>query len=234
MSEFIEILANKASLSMRSPVYGIGINDADYMVQPVINGKQERCPYYKVWQLMLMRCYSSKYHLKCPSYMECSTSNEWLYFSNFKRWMKTQDWEGKELDKDVLIPANKEYSSNTCIFVSRQINGLLNNHAAKRGKYPQGVHFHKATGKYMAKCKVNGKSKALGYFSTIREAELRYLNFKSCLIKKIAKTQEPMIMKALMRHAELIKSLTTPEDAIKLPEAQNDNSRSIKSHWCCA
>jgi len=39
--------------------------------------------------------------------------------------MERQDWEGKHLDKDILIPGNKIYSPDRCIFVSSLINLLI-------------------------------------------------------------------------------------------------------------
>lgn len=58
-------------------VYGVGINDADYVVQRKetieVNGVRKRrlvwvCPYYQVWRTMLRRCYSTKYHDRQPTY----------------------------------------------------------------------------------------------------------------------------------------------------------------------
>jgi len=40
MNEFKEIPATKQSLAMRKPVYGIGINDAKYMVTQIVSGKR--------------------------------------------------------------------------------------------------------------------------------------------------------------------------------------------------
>ena len=106
-------------------VYGVGINDADYVVQKwetigYVNGKQKQkliwiCPYYSAWKSMLKRCYSSKYQDKRPTYKGCSVSDEWLTFSVFKVWMEKQDWEGKQLDKDLLFEGNKIYSADTCV-----------------------------------------------------------------------------------------------------------------------
>lgn len=47
-------------MSKRSMICGVGINDADYPVNPRINGTEERieCPFYNRWRYMLTRCYS--------------------------------------------------------------------------------------------------------------------------------------------------------------------------------
>ena len=207
MSAFIEVPASKNSLSKRKPVYGVGINDADYMVFSRVDGSQSVCSYYQSWVNMMVRCYSSKFQEKKPTYTGCSITKEWLTFSNFRAWMITQDWRGKHLDKDILIPGNKEYGQNSCMFVSGEINSLLTDNAASRGDFPQGVSLHRASGEYKANCSVRGKLKNLGLFTTIPAAEHAYLTFKSCLIKQIAFEAEaannPKLQAALLIHADL-------------------------------
>ena len=129
-------------------VYGVGINDADYIVciyeeLPRTNGKQNqkivwRCPFYSRWMSMLRRCYSKAYQEKQPSYKGCSVCEEWLTFSNFKSWMETQDWEGKQLDKDLLVYKNKIYSPETCVFIDQRLNTFLVKSNKTRGDYPLG------------------------------------------------------------------------------------------------
>lgn len=94
-------------------VCGIGINNADYTTSlreelPKVNGKRKyrilwACPFYKLWASMLQRCYSEKRLIKDPSYVGCSVHPDWHRFMNFRSWMEKQDWEGMELDKDILF-----------------------------------------------------------------------------------------------------------------------------------
>ncbi len=70
---------------------------------------------------MLQRCYSESYLNKRPSYRGCSVCEEWKTFSNFMAWMKNKNMENLELEKDILVPGNKLYSPETCVFVSRWI-----------------------------------------------------------------------------------------------------------------
>jgi hypothetical protein len=209
MTQFIEIPANRNSLKGRGLVFGVGINDASYIVRPIINGKKVMCPFYSSWRSMIARCYSVRLHERQSTYAECSVSSDWLVFSVFKSWMERQDWEGKDLDKDLLIPGNKVYSSDTCIFVSGKINRLLNDNAINRGAYSQGVCFRKDVNKYQSKCKVAGKTRHLGYFSTEIEAALIYSEFKANLIEEesrgIEATNSPKLKSALIRHAEIIR-----------------------------
>jgi len=130
--------------------------------------------------------------------------------------MKSQDWHGKQLDKDILVVGNKEYSHETCVFISGAVNSLLTDCAALRGGCPQGVCWNKVAAKYQADCGVSGKKKHLGYFGTINKAEVAYLKFKSELIRDVASEQPRNIMDGLLRHAQVmenrINKLTSPSD----------------------
>ena len=207
MQEFIEIPASKRSLNSRKPIYGVGINDADYMVCPRVDGKSLTCLYYRTWKNMLVRAYDKKYQEKYPTYKGCSVAKEWLTFSNFRAWMEVKDWKGKQLDKDILVPENKEYGPNACIFVSGPINMLLADCVVRRGCFPRGVSWDKPCKKYQTYCSVNGKNKHLGYHSTVLKAEYAYLTFKSSLIKQAAYEPEaasnPKLQAALLRHSGL-------------------------------
>lgn len=143
-------------IDMKRLVHGVGINDADYKVAPtvVIDGKhkQVRCPFYFRWKSMLERCYNKKTNKKNPTYAGCKVCDEWLTFSNFKSWMEKQDWEGMELDKDILSGSEKIYSPETCAFVPKSLNRFLNDHGRARGKLPIGVTLHSDGVYYTASC----------------------------------------------------------------------------------
>lgn len=205
MNNFIEIPANKRSISQRRLKFGIGVNDSPYLVKQRVNSKQLICPFYLKWSHMLKRCYSIKYQEIRPTYKNCTVCPEWFKFMTFREWMIKQEWQGLHIDKDILYPGNKLYSPTTCCFVSLAINSLLTNHALDRGKYPQGVNWSKWHKKFQAKISINSKSKHLGYFNTIEEAELVYKIAKKKYIIKLAQTQAPRIKAGLLLHAELIK-----------------------------
>lgn len=167
----------------------IAWNDADYTVKPTVNGKQVVCPYYLVWSDMLKRVYSRKYQAKRPTYIGVTVCAEWKVFSQFRAWMEQQDWEGKELDKDLLHPLNRVYKPESCCFVSQHINGLMNDRGAARGSLPQGVYWHKVSQKYTAQCSdVTGKQKHLGQFDTVAEARAAYVSYKQQVIQEVAET----------------------------------------------
>lgn len=105
---------------MNKLVCGVGVNDLGYRTHlkeelPKNGGKRIRktvflCKYYKVWGNMLERCYSKKFLESRPSYIGTSVCSEWLYATEFKKWMEQQDWHGKCLDKDIVVPRSKLYS----------------------------------------------------------------------------------------------------------------------------
>ena len=192
-------------MSKRKLIYGIGINDVEYQVQPKNNGKQQICPYYRTWSNMLKRCYSKKAITTYPSYKDCTVCDEWLTFSNFKVCMENQNWKDLQLDKDLLVKGNREYSPNTCIFISAQVNKLLNTNNSSRGEFPIGVSFNKRKNMFQAQCKENGKQKNLGYYSTEAEAYKIYCLFKQKVIINMANAQKDMRIKyALINQASLM------------------------------
>ena len=178
-------------------VFGVGINDADYTVQPRINGTHARCPFYTKWHSMLRRCYSPIALANNPTYQGCVVCDEWIYFSNFKEWMETQDWEGKQLDKD-FFGNGSIYSPSTCCFVEHWLNVLFNDHAKKRGLYPIGVSKH--GNKFQTHLGVNGRRTRIGYFSTPEEASVSYQKAKrEYVIEKMKDYPNQRIKQAVLR-----------------------------------
>ena len=172
-------------------VFGVGVNDADYPVKPTINGKQIICPFYRTWQNMMNRCYSAKYQEKFPTYTGCAVSAEWLTFSNFKVWMEKQDWQGKELDKDIIFKGNKIYSSETCVFVDSVTNSFTLDRSLDRGEWPIGVYLSEPAGKFRAQCgnPFTEKRESLGCFTCPREAHEAWRKRKHELALRLADLQ---------------------------------------------
>lgn len=192
-------------------VCGVGTNDADYVVQKIetigyVDGKRKRrlvweCPCYRTWASMLRRCYSAKEQERYPTYKGCTVSAEWLTFSNFKSWMEKQDFEGKHLDKDILIEGNKIYSPDTCIFVSPLVNTFAIDCGSARGEWMIGVNWHKPREKFRAQCgnPFTKKQENLGHFDCEQEAHNAWLKRKLELAHLLAAEQEdPRVAKALI------------------------------------
>lgn len=129
---------------MRGVLYGVAINDSQTPVRKTvqIGGKIVEiwgCPFYKVWVMMLARSYSQAYKKKYKHDYSVTVCSEWLKFSVFKEWMQRQDWNGKELDKDILVSGNKCYSPDTCVFVSQELNKFFNLHKNRKSSTLIGV-----------------------------------------------------------------------------------------------
>ncbi len=204
------------SIRERGLMYGVGINDASYITHikestGIINKSSGlmiyktiwRCTFYVRWCNMLNRCYGKRYQKIQPTYMGCSVIEEWFVFSNFKAWMETQDWEGKQLDKDILFPGNKVYGPETCCFVDSRTNSFITEIRKSNGKLPIGV-FHRSNNRYGAQISivsVDGvrKRKYLGTFETEELAYNAWLSSKieqAALLAKIQK--DPRVANALL------------------------------------
>lgn len=192
-------------------VYGVGINDANYVVVKretisYVAGKRKmravwRCQYYQAWDNMLKRCYSAELQERQPTYKGCSVTEDWLTFSNFRAWMETQDWEGKHLDKDLLFEGNKVYSPETCVFVTRSVNNFTTDRGAARGEWLIGVSWDKTSGKFRSQCcnPFTKKQEHLGLFDSEQEAHNAWKKRKLELAHELAAIQtDPRVAKALI------------------------------------
>ena len=166
--------------------------------------------FYSKWKGVLARCYSDKYLDRQPTYQGCSVYEEWLTFSNFRKWMEVQNWENRDLDKDFLIEGNKIYSPSTCVFIPDKVNSFILTGKAKRGQYPLGVNYQKKP-----KCMINERTKPyvsqissqkgkilhLGCYATPMEAHQRYLRekLKQCVGYIQEFKDEPLTAKGLIR-----------------------------------
>ena len=193
MKEFIEVSVTRRKLKL---ICGVGINDAPYKVRN--NGLI--CPYYTVWATMIQRCYKP-----WKGWEECVVCKEWHYFMAFRKWMKSQDWKNKYLDKDILVLGNKEYGPNNCIFVSQYINALFQ-HTNNRN-LPKGIHWYKPTKKYMVNCHVkSGVNKFLGYYSSLEEANEVYVKVKTQILDEVVKDMTDVrVIDGLYRRLEQLK-----------------------------
>lgn len=201
---------NLKKLGTPKLVYGVGSNDADYATQKFetieVNGVRKRklvwyCPYYLAWKNMLDRCYSEKFHERQPTYKGCSVSEEWLRFSNFKSWMEAQDFEGKQLDKDLLFEGNRVYSDKTCVFVTKVVNTFTADRGASRGECLIGANWNKGNGKFQSRCSnpFTKKSEHLGYFTCELEAHQTWIKRKLELAHQLAAIQDDeRVAKALI------------------------------------
>jgi len=176
----------------RSLVYGAGVNDWVGAVK--VDGKVIK--EYQLWRDMLKRCFDEKYKQKYPTYEGVTCSKDWLSMTTFIEdvsQMRGFGFDGWALDKDILQKGSKLYSKDTCCFVPHEVNNLLIKSDRIRGEYPVGVNFHKATGKFKAYLKINGKQKNLGRFTTPEEAFFAYKAAKEAQIKVVAQKWQHLL-----------------------------------------
>jgi hypothetical protein len=161
------------------PVFGVGINDADYITNKTnwVNGrsvKEWQCPIHQTWSSILRRCYSPYLHKRIPTYIGCEIHPDWVSFMGFREWMLSQDWQGKHLDKDLITRGNKIYSPETCVFVDQALNNFTTTRAGRRGRYLIGACKIGST--FLAQCRnpFTHRGESLGNFPTEMEAHLAW------------------------------------------------------------
>jgi hypothetical protein len=180
-------------------------HDKRNMVNYTKPTKEQR---YNLKNNMKTRCYNTNYHKVRPDYKDCTICDEWLDDKkSFYEWVDHNFYEIEgeptvELDKDILVPGNKVYSPDTCIFVPKRINDLfVHIHGKKKNGLPTGVSYSEKTGKYQAtvreSCKddEDGKKKTarLGFFDTAEEAYEVYKAHKMAEIIYIADSYKDVI-----------------------------------------
>ena len=170
---------------MSPSVYGVGVVGVNS-----ISTNQKPHQEYVFWNSMLQRCYDLSYQLKRPTYIGCTSSNNFKYYPYFKDWCNKQVGFGNKgwcLDKDILVKGNKLYSEDTCCFVPREINSLFALSGNARGLNPIGVQFNLEEGNYSARVSRDGKHCHIGTYETKEDAFLWYKEAKELHIKSVAK-----------------------------------------------
>jgi hypothetical protein len=199
-------------------VYGVGINDLNLATQikeyfiDDDGTKKNRllwfCPFYNLWRSILKRSYSVDFKLMYPTYNDVVCCEEWHLFSRFREWMINQDWENKQLDKDILIPGNNTYCPEACRFVAQNINKFVVEADAKRGNEPLGVTKRDRRRAYSAKIgnpfpngSVKRRSMSLGSYFTAEEAHLAWATQKLKYTYELIETEKPLpeISEALIK-----------------------------------
>lgn len=164
-------------------LYGVGIYEkGEYLSW--VNGKMTKG--YRRWSSMLKRCYNENWKRSSPTYAGCTVSNEFKSFQSFMKWAVNQvgfDSDNFQLDKDILIKGNKEYSVSSCCFVP----GIINMAVIKScSTLPQGVNYESLRGSYRATVGMYGKPVQIGRYDTPEEAFCGYKYFKEAYVKQLA------------------------------------------------
>lgn len=179
-------------------VCGVGCNDVGFQI--AINRKN--IWQYQLWVNMLQRAFDAKYKQRSPTYEDATCCDEWFSFANFLGWLNEEveckgHPVGFALDKDIIVKGNKTYSPDVCSLVPKAVNLLLLDSGATRGEYPQGVNYHKHTGKFVAQLGVDGNPKHLGLFLTPEDAFAAYKIAKEAQIKVVALQHKDVLKPAV-------------------------------------
>lgn len=174
----------------RVRIFGVGIVDVGYKVEGTKDGKRFICPYFRIWRCMLQRCY----YKPVPSYVDCYVDERWHRLSVFKAWMETQDWEGKQLDKDLLFLGNKVYSPETCVFISGKLNTFIMSKYKEIGELPRG--YGKVGNRYGAR----SSRGHIGSFLTAEEAHAAWKAWKLEAVQELLEdVQDERILDAIKK-----------------------------------
>lgn len=186
---------------LRKLSHGVGINDVyiPYFTETKI---------WKKWNDMLARCYArntQKQIEKHTPWDGCSVDSRWHKLSAFKEWIEqSEDYENKELDKDILVPGNKVYGPDTCLMVRPIVNSWFRTNGSK-SNLPQGVCVNNRTGRpYRAQITpIGGKRTHLGYFDTQEEASKIYRQkWKEQVIVLMEQEKDVCVKNALIQYIQ--------------------------------
>lgn len=150
-------------------------------------------PAYKKWQDMWARVGSDNPDLS--AYADCTISEEWQNFQTFADFYyacryNEDEWE---LDKDILVPHNRVYGVEFCVFVPKEINLFIQFNRTKSSALPTGVREAPQPNTWTTSIKVDGKSKHLGTFYSIESAYFAYKLAKEKEAVRIARKWESYV-----------------------------------------
>ena len=191
-----DLLSGSVKNPFHPEVRGIGFfGVGPYTSKLVGNGKVGTKEYVH-WSSMFTRCYSSEYHGRFPTYLGCSVDVQWQNFQEFAEWCQWQTGfksEGYVLDKDLIIPGNKVYSPETCVFLPTEINNMIVTQTKEGKVTPPGISFQHDYQKYIVSCAINGKNRNLGRYKCPEEAFAVYKKFKENLVREKAEEYKDRI-----------------------------------------
>lgn len=150
---------------------------------------------YKHFNSMIKRCYSEHQLKHAPSYLFTEVNPEMHCFQDMADWCNRQIGfgnKGWQLDKDLLVRGNNEYSFDKCVFLPPQINTFIK--PKRFNNLPLGVDLSNSKSKiYRAQGAWAGKNYVLGNFETVEEAFTAYKTDKEANAKRLAEIWKEQI-----------------------------------------
>ena len=203
----------------RRLVQGVGIND-------VLIPKFTQSKIYRTWVDMIRRTDGRDTKLLNTThtyYKDCTLDPRWYKLSVFKEWIEQwDDYENKEIDKDILIPDNKHYGPDTCLMVRPVVNAWFKPEDRKRDRLPRGTAYVSGylkrkgdRGGKPYRAQINNlmiegthlisprKRDHLGTFDTPEEASFVFEKARKEQLHKLIDTEtDPRVIKALRNHMQ--------------------------------
>ncbi len=167
----------------------------------------------RVWTSIVDRCtLGTKAQESAKAYIGCSIG--FSNFQEFAEWCQLQEgYLNKEpngnywcIDKDILIPGNKVYGPDTCIFVPCKVNNLFVYGDKSKKGYPVGVSLRPGCTTFTMTCRRNNKEHIRAGYSTVEDAHRAWqLNKISDILVQAEMPSTPQKLKiALVHRAKLI------------------------------
>lgn len=194
-------------------LYNRGIQD----IPGDANKNNQDYKVYATWCAMYVRCYSNVKQKTRPTYIGTTVCDEWIYYSNFKKWYLNNYIEGYDLDKDIIDGTSKIYSPKTCAFVPNIINScIIDGNASSSRTYPIGVHYrskpsdmiNEFTNPYQARLCKYKKRVSCGCFSTPEEAhrawQIAKRDYLLELMSMYCNDVVPEVIQGLQRRVDIL------------------------------
>lgn len=141
---------------------------------------------YDVWRDMLRRCYKPTIGQEEKDYSGCTVCKHWHNFQNFAKWCEGRYGRGLQLDKDLLVLGNREYSPQSCTFIPQRVNSFFT------GGLKRGIYYSNKNNVWIAQCQDgefcttgNKKQTYLGQFKDEQKALEVYKAFKIEKLNKL-------------------------------------------------
>jgi hypothetical protein len=154
---------------------------------------------HRTWVNMIARGYDEKTKLQSPVYRTTTVCKEWLNYQTFANWYTANYRPNWEIDKDLLIPGNKHYSPETCVFIPQELNKFLANAYSSNRSGHTGVVWNKINKTWTARIMDNGINTNLGSFKDIKLASEAYSIARTALADKQRELYKNIIPSSVLK-----------------------------------
>ena len=161
------------------------------------NGKRVLHNEYGIWRNIHER--AGNFDSKHPSYKDVTVCEEWWNFQNFAKWYNERRYDTGEdflcIDKDLLVPGNREYAPDKCCLIPNSINEIFRNYENYKKNndgLPAGIHRrtdsksirYRSEGVYLDE--LGNKCKIRKTFTNALDAFIFYKDYKELYIQQLA------------------------------------------------